>query len=169
MSPLPQPFAPRDATDADGPALARLIASVFAEYEGCPFVPEEFPELAAPASHFAGKGGRLWVVEAQGEGVIGSLAVAPTHVPGVFELFKVYLARAHRGQGVAAALLRRAEDFAAAAGGERFVLWSDTRFTAGHRFYARHGFRRVAGLRALHDVAATLEFGFERAVRGARP
>ena len=43
----------RVAYDEDGPNLSRLIAGVFSEYENCPFVPKEFPELGAPASHYA--------------------------------------------------------------------------------------------------------------------
>lgn len=157
----PQPII-RDGHDDDGPALARLIAGVFSEYENCPFVPAEFPELVAPASHFARRQGRLWVAEVEGEGIVGCLAIAGTHRSGVFELFKVYLARRWRGRGLAGALLARGEAHAALHGATRLVLWSDTRFLSGHAFYARHGFRRVAGLRALHDVAETLEFGFER-------
>ena len=60
----------RPAVDADGPALADLIRAVFAEYEDCPFVAEEFPELARPATHYgAGKGGVLWVAERTAQAV----------------------------------------------------------------------------------------------------
>lgn len=142
--------------------MRRLIAGVFAEYENCPFVDDEFPELAAPASHYRARGGELWVAEAADGRVVGSLAVAARHRPGEFELFKVYLDAATRGQGVAARLLALAIDHARDRGGDRLALWSDTRFLDGHRFYARHGFRRVPGIRALHDAALTLEFGFVR-------
>ncbi|WP_460449161.1 GNAT family N-acetyltransferase [Alsobacter sp. SYSU BS001988] len=151
----------RPAVDADGPALADLIRSVFAEYEDCPFVPEEFPELAAPASAFAARRGAMWVAE-RGGAVVGSLAVAPNQDPGVFELFKVYVAAPERGGGLSARLLERAIAFARAGGGRRIALWSDSRFTRGHAFYLKHGFRRVAGVRALHDAGVTLEFGFAR-------
>ncbi|MHB2167182.1 N-acetyltransferase family protein [Alsobacter sp. R-9] len=155
----------RTAVDADGPGIRALIAGVFAEYEDCPFVDAEFPELAAPATHFAAHDGALWVVT-EGDRVIGSLAVARTVRPDVFELFKVYLAAGMRGRGLAATLLGLAEDHARARGGHRLVLWSDTRFTAGHRFYQRHGFERFPGTRALHDAARSLEFGFSRAIAG---
>jgi putative acetyltransferase len=152
----------RPGRDGDGPALATLIASVFGEYEGCPFVPEEFPELAAPATHFARRDGALWVAQ-DGDGrVVGSLAVAVTHRPDTAELFKVYVAADHRGNGLARDMLERGVGLARERGARRLVLWSDTRFLSGHRFYARNGFRRVPGIRALHDAAATLEFGFER-------
>jgi putative acetyltransferase len=152
----------RPGADADGPALRALIAGVFAEYEGCPFVDAEFPELDAPATHYGRKAGRLWVAEDAAGRVVGSLAVAATHRAGVFELFKVYLAAPARGRGTAARLLGLALDHARAQGATRLVLWSDTRFVDGHRFYARHGFHRFPGTRALHDAATTLEFGFAR-------
>ncbi|WP_293856645.1 GNAT family N-acetyltransferase [uncultured Alsobacter sp.] len=152
----------RPGRDTDGPALARLISAVFSEYEGCPYVPEEFPELAAPASHYAGKGGALWVAENDAGEVVGSLAVAKALDAGTYELFKVYVAAGQRGTGLAQTLLEGGYDFIRSHGGERVVLWSDTRFLSGHRFYRRNGFRRVPGIRALHDAADTLEFGFAR-------
>jgi putative acetyltransferase len=151
----------REAADADGPAIAALVAGVFAEYENCPFLPEEFPELAAPAAYYAGKGGVLWVVEAGGR-VVGSLAVAPSWRQGQAELFKVYLAREWRGRGIAGTLLDRASTWARAAGATAMVLWSDTRFVDGHRFYRRRGFRQLPGARALHDAGLSLEFAFSR-------
>lgn len=154
--------------DSDGPALATLIATVFSEYEGCPFVPEEFPELGAPASHFAARRGALWVAETASGEVVGSLAVAATPTAGTFELFKVYVAASRRGTGLAQALLATGIDFVRGQGGERLVLWSDTRFQSGHRFYLRNGFHQVPGIRALHDAAHTLEFGFARDLRGAK-
>jgi putative acetyltransferase len=149
----------REARDADGAALSRLIASVFAEYEGVLFRPEEFPELAAVASHFEARGGRLLVAEAGGR-IVGSFGYVMTHEEGVAEILKVYLAREFRGRGIAGRLLARALDEAEAAGARGLVLWSDLRFTEGHRFYERHGFVRGAGLRALHDASETLEIPY---------
>ena len=153
----------RDARDADGPAIAALIANVFAEYEDCPFVPAEFPELGAPASHYAARNGALFVVEEEGR-IIGSFALFETWETGVFALAKVYLAAERRGQGLAADLLARAEAFAAGRGGRLLTLWSDTRFASGHAFYRKHGFRQEAGVRQLHDVACTVEFRFSRPI-----
>jgi putative acetyltransferase len=154
-------FAIREATDADGACLAGLIAGVFADYPGCPFVPEEFPELAAPAGHYRGRGGVLWVAEAEGA-VIGSLAVTPSWRAGETELFKVYLSRSWRGRGIAQHLLERALAFSREAHACRIGLWSDTRFVEGHRFYRRNGFLQKPGARALHDAGRTLEYRFAR-------
>lgn len=156
-------FLIREATDDDGPALSRLIADVFAEYDGCLFEPAEFPELERPASAYSERGGRLWVV-AREDALVGALAVAVHHRPQEFEIFKVYLDKSVRGQGLAAALLAGANAFAAASGGERLSLWTDTRFTDGHGFYERHGFTRMPGVRALHDVSDTLEFHYAKDV-----
>ena len=153
----------RAAVDADGPAIAVLIAGVFAEYEDCPFVAEEFPELAAPASHFAARNGALFVVEDEGR-IVGSFALYETWETGTFALAKVYLAAERRGRGLAADLLARAEAFAAGRGGRLLTLWSDTRFASGHAFYRKHGFRQEAGVRQLHDVACTVEFRFSRPI-----
>ena len=156
-------MAVRDAVDADGPAIAALIASVFAEYDNCPFIADEFPELAAPASHYGSRNGVLFVVEAESQ-IVGCFALSEKWERGVFALSKVYLAADRRGQGLAADLLGRAEAFAAARGGRMLTLWSDTRFASGHAFYRKHGFRQEAGVRQLHDVACTVEFRFSRPI-----
>ena len=56
----------REARDGDGPGIGILIAGVFAEYPGIVFLDEEFPELAAPASHYRTRDGRWWVLEDEG-------------------------------------------------------------------------------------------------------
>lgn len=153
----------RPARDEDGPALARVIATIFADYPGCFYVEAEMPELAAPATHYARLGGALWVIEA-GREVAGSLAVAPTRDPQVYELFKVYLSRATRGQGLAGKLLDQALAFCRDRDARRLRLWTDTRFLEGHRFYERNGFVRLPVRRALADASATWEFAYARAI-----
>src|SRR3954465_330892 len=149
----------RDAVDADGPALAALIAAIFADYDGLAFRPEEFPELSTVASHFARKGGRLLVAAEKSE-VVGCFGVVPTHEPDVFEFQKVYLAHRARGKGLARRMLDEALELARSSGAERITLWSDLRFVEGHAFYRRHGFSRGAGVRALHDASDSVEINF---------
>lgn len=151
----------RPARDNDGPGLAALLQSVFAEYPGCLYADGEFPEFAAPAQHYAARGGQLWVVERQGR-IAGCLAIFPKAFPGLWELSKVYLASELRGSGLATSLLDTAITFAKARGAKRVILYSDTRFTRGHAFYAKHGFVQIPGTRVLHDVSHSLEFGFVR-------
>jgi putative acetyltransferase len=153
----------RPAVDADGAGVAALIARVFAEYEGCRFDPAEFPELVHPATHYAAKGGAIWVA-ARGEEIVGSLAVFRNGAPGAFEIGKVYVDAILRGAGLAARLLDMGLARARQDGAREIVLFSDTRFTRGHAFYEKHGFRRLPGVRIIHDISKTLEFGYRRAL-----
>jgi len=150
----------REAADSDGAAITALIAAVFAEYDGVTFLADELRELRAPASNFRRKGGRMWVAEQEGR-LIGSFGIVATHERGVGEFLKVYLARESRGVGVAKRLLDRALAFAVSRGMTAITLWTDSRFLDGHRFYERHGFRRMPGVRALHDASNSLEFNFK--------
>ncbi|MDX3810405.1 MAG: GNAT family N-acetyltransferase, partial [Bosea sp. (in: a-proteobacteria)] len=86
----------RPARDTDSEPLAALIAASFAEYPNCHFVWEEFPELRQPATAFAAKGGKLWIVDAPGGGIAGSLGVAPVAAQNAVELTKVYADPAFR-------------------------------------------------------------------------
>jgi putative acetyltransferase len=139
------------------------MAAAFAEHPGCIFVPEENSELARFASAYAARGGAAWVAEAGGA-VVGSLAVAPTTVPARFELFKVYVAAAARGRGLAALMLEEARAFVAARGGCVLELFTDTRFHGGHRFYERQGFVRVPGERWLGAADGAWERHYVRAL-----
>jgi putative acetyltransferase len=146
----------RPATDADGPAIAALIARVFTEYEGCPFIPGDFPELGAPASHYAGRRGGLWVLGH--ETIAGSVGVSLSRDGRTAELHKLYLDRGLRGSGKGAALYDTALAFARASGARALRLFSDTRFLSGHRFYEKRGFRRLPCVRALGDGANSWEY-----------
>ncbi len=150
----------RPAVDDDGSRLAELVAACFADYDGCVFDWSEFPELAAIARHFATAGGRIWVAEAAGE-IVASLGVRPAPADGV-ELLKVYVARPWRGSGLAATLLDAALAFARERHAARLELWSDTRFTRAHAFYAKHGFVRTGEQRFLADLSDTWEDRFVR-------
>jgi putative acetyltransferase len=151
----------REARDSDGPALGRLIARCFADYPGCLYEPDEFPELARPASHYREKPGRLVVAESGGA-VIGSLAIFACPEPGVFELAKVYVHPDFQGHGVAQDLFAWGLTHAQSAGASELRLWTDTRFIRGHAFYRKLGFLQQAGTRYLHDVSASWEFAFRR-------
>lgn len=155
----------RPGTDADGAACGRLIGEVFAEYPGCLFVPEEFPELAALASHFADRGGRLWVAEDDGA-VVGCVGIDIAPLTDGMELHKLYVARTARGRGLAAALYALAEGFARERGAAFMELWSDTRFLDAHRFYEKRGFIRLPGRRALDDLSRSYEFHYRKRLKG---
>ena len=153
-----EPFI-RDAVDADGASIAHLIACVFGEYEGCPFVFDDFPELAAPATHYERRGGRLFVAEHNGI-IVGSFAVSSPDGDGVFEINKVYLDRDQRGSGLAQRLYETAIDEVARRGGRTLKLWSDTRFLSGHRFYEKLGFARQPVVRFVPDATDCWEYAY---------
>ena len=149
----------RPAVDADGAGIARLIAAVFGEYDGCPFVMAEFPELAAPASHYERRGGRLFVAEDNGV-IIASFAVSSPDGDGVFEMNKVYLDRNRRGSGLAQRLYAVALEEVRQRDGRVLKLWTDTRFLSGHRFYEKLGFVRQPVVRFLADATDGWEFAY---------
>ena len=167
--PTTAPWTIRPATDADGDALAALIEAIWLEYPGVVFDrAAELPELDAPATHYAGIGGALWVLEGADGSIAGSVATAPRIAePGGWELFKLYLAADLRGSGVARALLDLAESHAATAGATHMTLWTDTRFQAAHRFYSRQGYVQGPGTRALHDLSDTIEYPFCKRLKDA--
>jgi len=146
----------RPATDADGPAIGALMAAVFTEYPGCLYEPAEYPELAAVAAWYLARNGRFWVAE-DGDGLAGCIGLDRPGA-GEAELHRLYVARRARRRGLAARLLALVLAEARSAGDRAVVLWTDTRFTDAHRFYARHGFVRGSGTRALDDVSRSVEY-----------
>lgn len=147
----------RNATDGDGDGLAALITEIFADYDNCHFEPSEMPDLVNPASYYAALGGQMWVAEQDGK-IIGSLAIDETTEPGIFELHKVYVAKAARGQGLAWSMYNLATELIESREGHTIKLWTDTRFVEGHEFYEKIGFERVPVIRRLNDVSDTWEY-----------
>lgn len=167
----------RAVVDADSAGVIALIAAVFAEYPGCILdVDAEEPELRAPASSFAG----FWVLEVEAE----PLGAAPGAGPSaativgcaglglrdaaddglVAELKKVYLDRRLRGRGLGARLIAHVEDEARRRGARAIELWSDTRFVTAHAVYRRLGYTCTGAQRELHDLSATTEVFYVKAL-----
>lgn len=146
----------RPARDSDAAALRELVGGCYAEYPGCVLDPEGVDAwLAEPASHFARARGGLWVLDP----VVGCVGWRPAGERGV-ELKALYVARPARRHGYGRALVGLVERTARERRARRVELWSDTRFTDAHRLYARSGFRREPGERALGDPSATREWPF---------
>lgn len=128
----------------------------------------EMPELHALASYYGGQGGALWIAEAGGS-VVGVIAVRPAGRPvgeAAWEVCRVYVDPVRHGSGLGHALLDQAERHAIAAGAERLVLWSDTRFDRAHRFYEKRSYVRSGPVRVLEDISNSLEFGYAKPVNG---
>jgi ribosomal protein S18 acetylase RimI-like enzyme len=161
----------RPVRDTDGPALERLIGTIWSEYPGCVLeVDREEPWLRAPAAAYAGWGATLWVVPAPTSRV-GSVAPGAEiwaccglrpHGPGSAELKSLYVAATARRRGWGAALVRRTEREARAGGTARVEMWSDTRFADAHRLYERLGYLRTGRTRELRDLSETVEYEFVR-------
>ncbi len=150
-------------TDADG--FIALIGACWDEYPGVVLdVDGEMPELRALASCYADKGGALWAAEAEGR-IVGMVAIVPRG-GGAWEICRLYVLPSLHGSGLGHRLLDMAEARALAAGAERLVLWSDTRFDRAHRFYEKRGFVRRGPIRVLHDISNSLEFGYAKPVAG---
>ena len=149
----------RPGRDADAAGFIALIRACWSEYPSIVFdLDGEMGELRALAGYYADAGGALWAAEDATGRLVGMIAVRP-ETPGTWEICRLYVDRAQRGTGLAARLLATAEAHAAA---DRLVLWSDTRFTRGHRFYEKHSFLRTGPIRPLHDRSHSLEFGYAR-------
>jgi GNAT superfamily N-acetyltransferase len=159
------PVAPllRPGRDDDAAGFIALISGCWAEYPGCVFdLDGEVPELRALATHFSGKGGALWVAEFSGV-VVGMTATWPLDQE-TWEIGKMYVARGHRGGGVARDLIMAAEAHAVARGALRVKLWTDTRFDRAHRFYEKHSFVRSGPIRSLGDKSNSIEFGYMKPI-----
>jgi GNAT superfamily N-acetyltransferase len=152
----------RPVRDPDSAALIALIEGCWSEYPGCVMdVDGEEPWLRAPASAYARKRGRLWVVE-DGAG----LQACAGYVPGASaaELKNMYVAAPARRRGLGTYLVGLVLAAARADGATRVDLWSDTRFRDAHRLYGRCGFTATGRTRDLHDLSGTTEYEFTQAL-----
>jgi GNAT superfamily N-acetyltransferase len=157
----------RAGRDDDAAGFIALIGACWAEYPGCILdLDGEVPELRALASYFRDQGGALWAAERDGR-VIGMVGARPLNDDdAAWEICRMYVDGAARGIGLAADLLRTAEHHAVAAGAQRLVLWTDTRFTRAHGFYEKQGYVRQGSIRILDDISNSLEFRYAKPARG---
>ena len=157
----------RIGEDADGPILIALIWSCWSAYPGIRMdVDQEMPELRALATHYADKGGVLWVAETNGA-VAGMIAISPLDRTNAdWEISRLYVDPALHGAGLGQALLEQAEQHAIASGATRLLLWSDTRFDRAHRFYEKQAYIRCGPVQVLHDISNSIEFAYAKPVNG---
>lgn len=84
-----------------------------------------------------------WIAELGGRRV-GCVFCVPDDTPDVARLRILLVDPSGRGHNLGYRLVGVALDFAAAAGYERMVLWTNHPLTAARRIYLRHGFTLVA-------------------------
>jgi GNAT superfamily N-acetyltransferase len=156
----------RPGRDEDAEGFIRLIGECWAEFPNCILdVDGEAPELRALASYFAAAGGALWAAERDGA-LVGMVGTRPLNSDQAYEICRMYVAAPERGTGLAQRLLDAAEAHARAAGAQRLVLWTDTRFDAAHRFYEKRGYVRQGAIRILDDISKSLEFRYAKPAAG---
>ncbi|TNE37405.1 MAG: GNAT family N-acetyltransferase [Alphaproteobacteria bacterium] len=151
----------REALDSDGPCVQRLIADIFSEYEGVVFVLDELPDLEAPRRAFKERGGCFYVVEHGGE-VVACVAFVMEADLLRAELYRLYVDKNHRGEGLGQHLLEKVERIVRAKHVQEMHLWTDVLFVDAHRLYMRNGYTKLKENRALNDVSDTIEFHFTK-------
>ena len=127
----------------------------------------EAPELRALASHYADRGGALWIAD-DGVGMVATAPLDQTAPGGSWEICQLYVHPDQHGTALGAKLLQTAERHAIALGATDFVLWTDTRFRRAHRFYEKQSYVRAGALRALHDLGNSIEYRYAKPVDGVR-
>jgi GNAT superfamily N-acetyltransferase len=164
---LTRQHALRPAATRTRTASSRLIGDAWSEYPGCILdVDGELPELRALATHFA-RLGRCRLGGGGGSGCPRRDGRDPAaERRPAWEIAKMYVAKGHRGTGLAHALIGAAETHAVAQGAHRMILWTDTRFEAAHRFYEKRGYVRSGSIRILDDVSKSLEFRYAKPAVG---
>jgi putative acetyltransferase len=163
----------RFARDEDAAAIIALISAVWSEYPGKTLVAAaDMPELLSPASIYAQRGGRFWVVEAgpfpAGQ-IIGTVALMPSVEPGVVELQKLYVSRGMRRNGLGGFLCHLVEREARARGAHAIELWSDVKLLDAHRRYERLGYVRGNELKAYDDTSGTVRFYYRKTLEPDLP
>jgi predicted GNAT family N-acyltransferase/predicted GNAT family acetyltransferase len=155
----------REVRDDDSAALVALIGGCWSEYPGVELhVDAEEPWLRAPATAYRDAGGRMWVVELDGD-VVACCGVKPLRV-GVVELKSMYVAARARRRGLARRLEGLVIAEARRLGARRVELWSDTRFLEAHATYAALGYDRLPGERDLQDLSGSFEYPFAKDLAG---
>lgn len=150
----------RPVRDTDAAAITELIGGCFAEYRGCVLdLPGIDAWMRRPATASAETGGAVWVADP----VVACGGWRPVDADTI-ELKSLYVARAWRRRGYAAALVGAVERVARARGANQVQLWSDTRFRDAHRLYRKLGYEQLPGSRVLHDPSNTVEWCFRREV-----
>lgn len=117
-------------------------------------------EFAAIERYYAARGGGFWVAHRAGAfcGMFG----LERRDGGEFELRRMYVASARRGEGVAAALLRKAERLARERGAHTMYLETSELQPRAVSFYKKHGYAVDAAHRPAAQTNKTVGGGVLR-------
>lgn len=162
---LVRPFRPGD----EG-GVVETVREVYDEYGFTWEADGYHADLYDPAAHYPG----FWVAESGGR-IVGCAGIAlfdavPGEVGGLAtiegvprvagadcEICRLYVRSSERGSGVGTALTGHV--LLAAKGRRAMEIWSDKRFEAAHRLYARLGARVVGERVCPGDPDESLEWG----------
>lgn len=100
--------------------------------------PPDERQLADPQVQFIDCGGQIFVA-LHNDNVVGTCAVVP-HGVEEFELAKLAVSPAYRGQGIARRLVERCIAYARERGARRVILVSNSQLQAALRLYESFGF-----------------------------
>ena len=100
--------------------------------------PSNEEQLADPQAYFLGRGGQIFVA-LHDDDVVGTCAIVP-HGVDEFELAKLVVSPAFRGQGIARRLVERCLGFARERTARRVVLVSNSQLQTALRLYESFGF-----------------------------
>ena len=132
----------RPATNADGPAVERLVFSVLGEYGLAPEPEGVDRDLRDLEGFYFARGGwfGVWVDEA--EVVFGTAGLGRVD-ERTCELRKMYLHPTKRGKGQGRAILERALEEAKRLGYQRVILETASVLKEAVQLYERNGFRKT--------------------------
>lgn len=133
--------APALAIRSYAPDLDAAFHRINAEWIGAMFTlePNDIAMLSHPREHIIDKGGEILFVEAPGLGVIGTCALMKMG-EGTYELTKMGVSSAARGQKAGEFLLAAALERARAMGIETLYLLTNRKCAAAIHLYEKLGF-----------------------------
>lgn len=158
-------FRVRAATKRDGEAVRTLVFGVLAEYGLSPDPHGTDADLDDIEATYGARGGSFEVVEDDNGRLVGTVGLYRTGQDS-FELRKMYLAPAVRGQGLGKWLLARSLEAARQERARRVTLETASVLTEAIALYRSFGFRPLpaAHCSARCDQAYVLDITEEHAV-----
>lgn len=170
----------RFAQPADAAALAKLGADSFVAKFGDLYKPEDLANFlegshseAKVAKEIADPRLRVMLAEEEDGQLLGYCKLVmdcgwPDHARGrnVIELKQLYAAPEATGKGIGTALMARALEEAALFGADEIQLSVYAHNPGAHKFYARHGFGKVADIHFMVGDQRDEEFLYARVLAG---
>jgi GNAT superfamily N-acetyltransferase len=124
--------------------VVNVIVPIQRDEYGIAITAEDQPDLAEIPSFYQTGAGGFWVAQADDGQIVGTIGLKDIGGRQA-ALRKMFVLASHRGRehGVAARLLETLLEHARRVGLSGVWLGTTDKFVAAHRFYEKHGFRRV--------------------------